>query len=102
MRKKILDAMARRLTVLIIPPTQLKPRRWQCSTGFFIFWMGLWSIMTVCAGVVVGPHVASWLPKADIQVTLAKMPAWPRRWAARASCSIRPVGLTASCAACSL
>lgn len=73
MRKKILDAMARRLTVLIIPQTQLKPWRWQCSTGFFIFWMGLWSIMTVGAGVVVGRHVDYWITKADNQVMLAKM-----------------------------
>ena len=45
MRKKILDALARRLTVLIIPQTQMKPWRWQCSTGFFLFWLGLWSAM---------------------------------------------------------
>lgn len=73
MRKKILDALARRLTVLIIPQTQMKPWRWQCSTGFFLFWLGLWSAMTVGAGVVAGRHVDYWITKADNQVMLTKM-----------------------------
>jgi len=73
MRKKILDVLARRLTVLIIPQTQIKPWRWQCSTGFFLFWLGLWSVMTVGAGVVAGRHVDYWITKADNQVMLTKM-----------------------------
>jgi len=73
MRKKILDVLARRLTVLIIPQTQMKPWRWQCSTGFFLFWLGLWSVMTVGAGIVAGRHVDYWVTKADNQVMLAKM-----------------------------
>jgi murein DD-endopeptidase MepM/ murein hydrolase activator NlpD len=73
MRKKILDALARRLTVLIIPQTQMKPWRWQCSTAFFLFWLGLWSMVTVGAGVVAGRHVDYWITKADNQVMLTKM-----------------------------
>jgi murein DD-endopeptidase MepM/ murein hydrolase activator NlpD len=73
MRKKILDVLARRVTVLIIPQTQMKPWRWQCSTAFFLFWLGLWSAMTVGAGVVAGRHVDYWITKADNQVMLTKM-----------------------------
>lgn len=73
MRKKILDVLARRLTVLIIPQTQMKPWRWQCSTGFFLFWLGLWSVLTVGAGIVAGRHVDYWITKADNQVMLTKM-----------------------------
>ena len=73
MRKKILDALARRLTVIIIPQTQMQPWRWQCSTAFFLFWLGLWSVMTVGAGVVAGRHVDYWITKADNQVMLTKM-----------------------------
>ncbi len=73
MRKKIHDALSRRLTVLIIPQTQSKLWRWQCSTGFFLFWLGLWSAVTVGAGVVIGRHVDYLITKADNQVMLAKM-----------------------------
>ena len=73
MRKKIHDALSRRLTVLIIPQTQSRLWRWQCSTGFFLFWLGLWSAVTVGAGVVIGRHVDYLITKADNQVMLAKM-----------------------------
>ncbi|MBI3289386.1 MAG: hypothetical protein HYZ74_07705, partial [Elusimicrobia bacterium] len=73
MRKKIADALARRLTVLIIPQTQLKPWRWQCSTAFFLFCLALWSALTVGSGIVVGRHTDYWITKADNQVMLAKM-----------------------------
>ncbi len=73
MRKKILDALSRRLTVMVIPQTQMKPWRLQCSTAFFLFWLGLWSVMTVGAGIVAGRHVDYWITKADNQVMLTKM-----------------------------
>lgn len=73
MRKKIYNLLSRRLTVLIIPQTQMKPWRWQCSTGFFLFWLGLWSAMTIGAGIVAGRHVDYWITKADNQVMLTKM-----------------------------
>jgi murein DD-endopeptidase MepM/ murein hydrolase activator NlpD len=73
MRKKLSDALGRRLTVLIIPQTALKPWRWQCSTAFFLFGLALWSGLTVAAGVVVGRHVDYWITKADNQVMLTKM-----------------------------
>ena len=73
MRKRISDALARRLTVLIIPQTQLKPWRWQCSTAFFLFGMALWSAFTVAAGVIVGRHIDYAITKADNQVMLTKM-----------------------------
>ena len=73
MRKKLSEALARRLTVLIIPQTQLKPWRWQCSTAFFLFGLMLWSGLTVGAGVIVGRHTDYWITKADNQVMLAKM-----------------------------
>lgn len=73
MRKKILDALGRRLTVLVIPQTQLKPWRWQCTTAFFLFMLALWSGVTVAAGVIVGRHTDYWITKADNQVMLSKM-----------------------------
>jgi murein DD-endopeptidase MepM/ murein hydrolase activator NlpD len=73
MRKRISDALARRLTVLIIPQTQLKPWRWQCSTAFFLFGLALWSAFTVAAGVIVGRHIDYAITKADNQVMLTKM-----------------------------
>ncbi len=73
MRKKILDALSRRLTIMVIPQAQMKPWRLQCSTAFFLFWLGLWSVMTVGAGIVAGRHVDYWITKADNQVMLTKM-----------------------------
>lgn len=70
---RIVDALSRRLTVLIIPQTRLTPWRWQMSTGFFLFMLALWSGVTVWAGFVAGRHVDYWITKADNQVMLAKM-----------------------------
>lgn len=72
-RNRVVDALSRRLTVLIIPQTRLKPWRWQVSTGFFLFMLALWSGVTVWAGFVAGRHVDYWITKADNQVMLAKM-----------------------------
>lgn len=73
MRKRLLDALSRRLTVLVIPQTHMKPWRWQCTTAFFVFMLGLWSVMTVSAGIIVGRHADYWITKADNQVMLTKM-----------------------------
>ena len=59
------DALSRRLTVLIIPQTRLKPWRFQFTTSFFLFMLALWSGLTVAAGVVVGRHADYWITKAD-------------------------------------
>ncbi|OGR96036.1 MAG: hypothetical protein A2V88_13315 [Elusimicrobia bacterium RBG_16_66_12] len=67
------DALSRRLTVLIIPQTRLKPWRFQFTTSFFLFMLALWSGLTVAAGVVVGRHADYWITKADNQVMLVKM-----------------------------
>lgn len=72
-RHRLVDALSRRLTVLVIPQTRLKPWRWQVSTGFFLFMLGLWSGVTIWAGFVAGRHVDYWITKADNQVMLAKM-----------------------------
>ena len=71
--QKIVGALSRRLTVLIIPQTRMKPWRLQCSTAFFIFMLFLWSGVTVWSGIVVGRHTDYWITKADNQVMLAKM-----------------------------
>jgi murein DD-endopeptidase MepM/ murein hydrolase activator NlpD len=71
--QRLADALSRRLTVLVIPQTRLKPWRWQVSTGFFLFMLGLWSGVTIWAGFVAGRHVDYWITKADNQVMLAKM-----------------------------
>jgi len=67
------DALSRRLTVLIIPQTRLRPWRFQVTTAFFLFMLALWSGLTIAAGVVVGRHADYWITKADNQVMLAKM-----------------------------
>lgn len=71
--ERIVDALSRRLTVLVIPQTRLRPWRWQVTTGFFLFMLGLWSGVTVWAGFIAGRHVDYWITKADNQVMLAKM-----------------------------
>ncbi len=73
LHQRIADALSRRLTVLIIPQTRLKPWRWQVTTGFFLFMLGLWSGLTVWAGFIAGRHVDYWITKADNQVMLTKM-----------------------------
>lgn len=73
LHQRLADALSRRLTVLIIPQTRLKPWRWQVTTGFFLFMLGLWSGVTIWAGFVAGRHVDYWITKADNQVMLTKM-----------------------------
>ena len=70
---RLWNALGRTVTVLIIPHTVLKPWRWQCSTGFFLFGLGLWSGLTVWSGFIAGRHVDYWITKTDNQVMLAKM-----------------------------
>lgn len=70
---QVLDVLAHRLTVLIIPQTRLRPWRLQCTMAFFLFMMVLWSGLTIAAGVVVGRHADYWITKADNQVMLTKM-----------------------------
>ncbi len=71
--QRIVDALRRPLTVLVIPDARLKPRRWQVSAGFFLFMLALWSGVTVWSVFIVGRHVDYWITKADNQVMLAKM-----------------------------
>jgi murein DD-endopeptidase MepM/ murein hydrolase activator NlpD len=73
LHKKLADALARPLTVLVIPQTRLKPWRWQVSTGFFLFMAALWSGLTISAGFIVGRHTDYAITKADNQVMLVKL-----------------------------
>lgn len=73
MRKKISDALSRRMTVLVIPQTGLRPWRWQCTAGFFVFALVLWTGLTIWAGFTAGREVDYWITKADNQVMLTKM-----------------------------
>ena len=73
LHQRIADALSRRLTVLVIPSTRLRPWRWQASTGSFLLALGAWSSVTIWAGFIVGRHVDYWITKADNQVMLAKM-----------------------------
>jgi murein DD-endopeptidase MepM/ murein hydrolase activator NlpD len=68
-----LTYLGRKITVLIIPQTDLKPWRWQCSTAFFLLALVFWSGLTVWAGFICGRHVDYWITKADNQVMLAKL-----------------------------
>ncbi|HEX4048496.1 MAG TPA: M23 family metallopeptidase [Elusimicrobiota bacterium] len=73
LHKRVADFLSRPLTVLVIPQTRLKPWRWQVSTGFFLFMVGLWSGVTIWAGFISGRHVDYWITKADNEVMLVKM-----------------------------
>lgn len=73
LRHRVSDLLSRRLTVLVIPQTRLKPLRWQPTMGFFLFMLGLWSGLTIWSGFIAGRHVDYWITKADNQVMLAKM-----------------------------
>lgn len=73
LHKRLSDFLARPLTVIVIPQTRLKPWRWQVSTAFFLFMIGLWSGITVWSGFIAGRHVDYWITKADNEVMLAKM-----------------------------
>ncbi len=71
--EKIVDALSRRVTFLIVPHSRLKPFRLQATTGFVLFLAGLWSALTVWSGFIAGRHVDYWITKADNQVMLAKL-----------------------------
>ena len=71
--KKLWTSLGRTVTVLVIPHAELKPWRWQISTGFFMVCLALWTGLTVWAGFISGRHVDYWITKADNQVMLAKM-----------------------------
>lgn len=73
MKKRLLDALDRKLTLMVIPQAAMRPWRWQVSTGFFLFALGLWSGLTVWAGFIVGRHADYAITKADNKVMLAKM-----------------------------
>lgn len=73
LHKKIVDALSRRMTVLVISQSRLKPWRWQVSTGFFLFMLTLWSGLTIWSGFIAGRHVDYWITKADNEVMLAKL-----------------------------
>lgn len=70
---RLADALSRRLTVLVIPQTRMKPWRWQVTTGFFLFMLSLWTGLTMWAGFIAARHVDYWITKADNQVMLTKM-----------------------------
>ncbi len=71
--KRLWSTLGRTVTILVIPHTELKPWRWQVSTGFFLVCLVLWTGLTVWAGFISGRHVDYWITKADNEVMLAKM-----------------------------
>src|SRR5579862_9781668 len=71
--RKLGAILDRKVTVLVIPQTELKPFRWQCTTSFLAFCLLLWSGLTVWAGFVVSRHVDYWITKADNAVMMAKL-----------------------------
>ncbi|MBI3552140.1 MAG: M23 family metallopeptidase [Elusimicrobia bacterium] len=71
--KRLRDALDRKVTVLIIPQTPLKPWRLQFSNAFFLVLASLWTGLTIWAGFVVGRHTDYWITKADNQVMMAKL-----------------------------
>lgn len=73
LQRTLRDFLNRKITVLVIPQTELKPLRWQMTTAFLLFLVSLWGGVTAWAGFIVSRHVDYWITKADNKVMLAKM-----------------------------
>ena len=69
----LLDRLGRKITVLVIPHTEARPRKLQFSAAFLVFGVFLWSGVTIWAGYLAGRHVDYWITKADNKVLLAKV-----------------------------
>lgn len=73
LHQKIVSHLGRKVTVLIIPHTELKPWRIQFTAAFLCFCALIWSGMTIWAGYIAGRHVDYWVTKADNKVMMAKV-----------------------------
>jgi len=71
--RHLANALGRRITVLVIPHTELRPWRLQFSAAFILFSLVLWSGVTIWAGYLAGRHVDYWVTKADNKVMRTKM-----------------------------
>lgn len=71
--RRVLEALDRRITVLIIPQAAMKPWRWQFTAGFLVFCLAVWTGLTVWAGFIASRHVDYWITKADNKVMVAKL-----------------------------
>ncbi|MBI4375973.1 MAG: M23 family metallopeptidase [Elusimicrobia bacterium] len=71
--RKLLGHLGRNITVLVIPQADIRPWRWQFSTGFLLVCAALWSSLTLWAGFIVGRDVDYWITKADNQLMMVKM-----------------------------
>lgn len=70
---RILRALGRKITVLIIPYTEHRPWRLQFSLGFIVFCLSLWSGLTIWAGYLAGRHVDYWITRADNRLMTHKV-----------------------------
>lgn len=71
--RSLREYLSRKITILVIPATDLKPLRWQPTAAFVLFLAAVWSGVTLWAGFIVSRHVDYWITKADNKVMLAKM-----------------------------
>lgn len=71
--RRFLRPLARHVTVLIIPHTDLPMWRARFTLNFILFLGLVWSGVTVWAGYLAGRHVDYWVTKADNQVMRSKL-----------------------------
>ncbi|MHB2026580.1 MAG: M23 family metallopeptidase [Elusimicrobiota bacterium] len=67
-RKKWRERLNRKIAIMLVPHSQWKPWRIECSAAFLAFAVLLWSGITIWAGFVSGRHMDYWITKADNKV----------------------------------
>jgi murein DD-endopeptidase MepM/ murein hydrolase activator NlpD len=67
------NILGRKVTVLLVPHTPLRPWRVHFSLSFLLFALTGWSLLTVWAGYIAGRNFDYWVTKADNQVLRMKM-----------------------------
>ncbi len=68
LRKKWSRRLNRKITVIIVPHSQWKPWRVECTAAFLAFCLLAWSGLTMWAAFVCGRNTDYWITKADNKV----------------------------------
>src|SRR4029077_19565550 len=71
--EQLKKSLGRRLTVMLIPHSQLKPIKLNFSVAFLVFVAASWTGLTIWSGFIVSRHVDYWRAKTNESVLSAKM-----------------------------
>jgi len=71
--EKIIKALRRQLTVMLIPHSDIKPIRLNFSVAFLILMATGWTGLTLWSGFIASRHVDYWRAKTEEQVLRAKV-----------------------------